>query len=143
MPRQKFGERRPLRDAREGHDQRGADRDPDRLSVKGIAGRRVDQHRVGAEGGRIAENAADIVVVGEPDEAEDERPRRQAREEGVGARRIGPATDGEEPAMDREAGDRGHRIPSDHIDRHLARKAREIGFDRGQPVLGDENRLVR
>ena len=54
-------------------DQRRPDRDADRLAVERVAGGLVEQHRVGAERRGVAEDAADIVVVCEPDEAEDGR----------------------------------------------------------------------
>jgi hypothetical protein len=81
----------------------------------------VEQHRAGAESRGVAKDPADIVVIGEPHEAEDGRLRPKSREELAGeSGRLAPA-DREHAAVDREAHDRAHQSLRRHVDRHFRR----------------------
>jgi hypothetical protein len=55
----------------------GADRNPDRLAVERIAGTGIEDHRIGSERRRVAEYRADIVVIGDADQHDDQRPLGQ------------------------------------------------------------------
>ena len=65
-----------------------ADRHPDGLAIERIAAGGVEQHRIGAESRGVAEQAADIVVVGDAEQHQHRAPRRQA---GQQRRRAGSA----------------------------------------------------
>ena len=74
---------------RERLEQRGPDRDPDRLAVQRVAASPVEDHRVGPERRGVAEQTAHIVVVANPRADQDDTVCRQPRQQLFDARLCG------------------------------------------------------
>ena len=128
--------------AAERNPQRGPHRNPDRLAVERVATCGVQHHPIGAEDAGIAEDSADIVVIGNTAGAPPAAPSR-----GIPARNSGKRTGGQVPPHGENAAMHGkadrsieHRA-SRHIDRAGILHPGEQILDALDPVLEDQRFL--
>jgi len=117
--------------------------DADALAVEVIAASWREEKGVGGEGGGVAEEAAEVVVIGEVFDGEYEAGRGRGAavgfvEERVGLLGFATPTGGDEAAVDGEAGDAVHDGLRGFVDREVRVRARESVVDGGvERVEGD------
>jgi hypothetical protein len=128
------------RDPGVGRDQRRPDRDPDRLAVEGIAAV-LEQHRVHPEGRGVAEEPAEVVVVADAHEGQDQRALGQGGQHGLRLRLGGAHPEPQDAPMDREAGDRVHDLLRRDIGRRRPRQGGDHVGQSRDALLGQEQGL--
>ena len=125
----------------ERHDEACADRNPNRLPVERIACLRVEEHGVGAEGGGVAEDAADIVVVGKADQPDDEGAIRQSFDELSCRKRRAALPDRQYAAMDRKTDDGIHDGAARAVDGNRLGQRRQDLVEAFDAIVRDQDRL--
>ena len=123
--------------------QHGADRDPQRLSVKRMAGALIEKHRADAKGRRIAEQGADIVVIGNANGGKDRlfRPCRLRNDGLEGRRRLPLGPEGENAAMHRKACNGVDDLALGDMNGTIRAQALDAIGNARQAALQDEKRI--
>src|SRR5215213_3462101 len=130
-----------VRNAGERHDEATADRDADGLAVERIAGRRVEKHRADTERCGIAEYPADIVVVGQTDQADDKRAGRQSCEKLNAVLGRAAAAEGENATVNGKAYNRLHDPRRRYVDRDRRSKSPYQIPQDFHPVFSQKHRV--
>ena len=132
---------RPVGGAGERHPQHVPERHPRGASVEGVGGRRVQHHTVHPEGGRVAEEGADVLVIVH---AFDHEQAARAGRELVDRCRRRPVGRGEHPSVEVHAGEpldlpARQRVHRD-VDIRVAGRVRVGDQDRADSVGGLQQR---
>ena len=122
-PRQRV---RPRLEPRPGHDERLAHRGPQRLPIQRIEGRRIEQHAGRAEGVRVAQDAADVVRLGERF-GDDERSPGAAAAIAPRVERGRPLGDRQAAAVEVEAADGVDDVGRGEIEREIGPRRQVVG----------------
>ena len=123
----------------EGQPERAAGGYTDGLAIERVAAAFIKDDPIHAEGRRIAERRANIVVVG--DVIEDQQ--CLAAEQIFQANRLTLSRAGQHAAVNGKSGDRIHYCLRRDIDGHIAWQARQNIRQRFKPRLADENAVDR
>src|SRR5262249_35225546 len=114
-------------------------RHADRFSIERIAARIIEQNTMRPESGRIAKDAAYVVVVRQPDQSdEDVRGALHVRQR-CGLHRRTTLAEREDAAMDRKADDGVHDLLWNDVSRNVVReRSEDIGHRIHAPLLEEQ-----
>ena len=136
----------PRLEARPRHHQRRAHRRPQRLAIQRIDRRGIEQHAGRAERLRVAQDAADVVGLGERFDDDQRTARRRGGDDRARVLRRRPLGDRQAAAMEMEAADRVDDLGRGEVERQIRTGVEAVGglrAQRGEAGLADEDRADR